>query len=230
VIDLLAKHPSTAHFIARKLAQRFVADEPPTSLVERAANVFTQTDGDIRAVVRAILTSPEFYAPQQYRAKVKSPLELVASAVRATGATTDAAQPLVQWVARLGEPLYLCQPPTGYSEESGRWLSAATLLERMNFAAALAQNRINGTRVDVGRFLNGDALADQNAALDRLLALLIHSDVAPPTREQLTRTLTESQAKLVPATFEQRANAKNTEPLLSGITALILGSREFQVK
>ncbi|MEK7833023.1 MAG: DUF1800 domain-containing protein, partial [Acidobacteriota bacterium] len=126
VLDLLAKHPSTAKFISFKLAQRFVADEPPASLVERAAEVFTKTDGDIRQVVRAILTSPEFYSAKYYRNKIKSPLELAASAIRATGAATDAAAPLVQTVARMGEPLYQCQPPTGYSEDSSRWLSIAT--------------------------------------------------------------------------------------------------------
>ncbi|MGH9937636.1 MAG: DUF1800 family protein, partial [Blastocatellia bacterium] len=113
-LDILAKHPSTARFISRKLCQRFVADEPPQSLVDTAAEVFTRTGGDIREVVRAILTSPEFYSPRHYRNKIKSPLEVVASAIRATGASTDGAQPLIQTVARMGEPLYLCQPPTGY--------------------------------------------------------------------------------------------------------------------
>jgi uncharacterized protein (DUF1800 family) len=230
VLDLLARHPSTARFIARKLCQRFVTDDPPVALLERIAGVFTRTDGDIREVVRAILASPEFYSPKYYRAKIKSPLELVASALRAAGATTNGAQPLIQWVARLGEPLYLCQPPTGYAEESSRWINTGALLERMNFALALAQNRIQGTRVEVSRFLPAEAFANQDEALNRLLALLIHSDVAAETRAVLSREFAGSRGKVEPARFDDRAMPQNAEPLLSKLTALILGSREFQVK
>jgi uncharacterized protein (DUF1800 family) len=230
VLDLLARHPSTARFIARKLCQRFVADDPPATLVERVAGVFTKTEGDIREVVRAILTAPEFYSPQYYRAKIKSPLEVVASALRATGATTDGAQPLVQWVARLGEPLYLHQAPTGYSEESAHWINTGTLLERMNFAVALAQNRIGGTRVDVGRFLSAEMLSREDEMLNRLLALCVHSDVAAETRAVLSREVTAARGQLVPVRFDDRAARQNAAPLLGRLTALILGSREFQVK
>ncbi len=226
VLDLLAKHPSTAKFISFKLAQRFAADEPPTSLVERAAEVFTKTDGDIRQVVRAILTSPEFYSPKAYRNKIKSPLELAASAIRATGAATDGASPLIQTVARMGEPLYQCQPPTGYSEDSSRWLSNATLLERMNFALALVGNRINGTRVDVGRFVAPDAAKDQKRLLDGLLAAFIHSEVSKETRDNLTKVLNDQRAKMTPAKFDERRNNQ----LIGSVAALVLGSREFQVK
>ncbi len=226
VLDLLSKHPSTARFISYKLSQRFVADEPPQSLVDRAAEVFTQTDGDIRQVVRAILTSPEFYSPKYYRNKIKSPLELAASAIRATGASTDAASPLIQTVARMGEPLYQCQPPTGYSEDSSRWLSNATLLERMNFAVALMANRVNGTRVDVSRLASPDTAKDQRRLLDGLLAALIHSEVSKETRGNLTKVLDDQRAKMTPARFDDRRNAG----MLSNIAALILGSREFQVK
>ncbi len=226
VLDLLAKHPSTAKFISFKLAQRFVADEPPASLVERAAEVFTKTDGDIRQVVRAILTSPEFYSAKYYRNKIKSPLELAASAIRATGAATDAAAPLVQTVARMGEPLYQCQPPTGYSEDSSRWLSSATLLERMNFALALVGNRINGTRVEVGRFVAAETAKDQKRLLDGLLATLIHSEVSKETRDNLTKVLSDQRAKMTPAKFDERRNNE----LIGNVAALILGSREFQVK
>ena len=226
VLDLLAKHPSTAKFISFKLAQRFVADEPPTSLVDRAAEVFTKTDGDIRQVVRAILTSPEFYSPKFYRNKIKSPLELAASAIRATGAATDGAAPLVQTVARMGEPLYQCQPPTGYSEDSSRWLSNATLLERMNFALALIGNRINGTRVEVSRFIVADATKDQKRLLNALLAAFIHSDVSKETRDNLMKVLTEQRAK----TISGKPDDRRTIELVGNVAALVLGSREFQVK
>ncbi|MGH9934884.1 MAG: DUF1800 family protein [Blastocatellia bacterium] len=229
VLDILSKHPSTAKFISRKLCRRFVADEPPQSLVDRVAEKFTETGGDIREVARAILTSPEFFSPKHYRNKVKSPLELAASAIRATGATTDGAAPLIQAVARMGEPLYLCQPPTGYDENSAEWLSSATLLERMNFAVALVGARINGTRADVSRFAPAGATNDPNRIIDQLLAALLHSDVSPETRENLARVLSESRAKTTQAKFEGRAPRKNNE-VAPGLVALILGSREFQVK
>jgi uncharacterized protein (DUF1800 family) len=230
VLDLLSRHPATARFIALKLCQRFVADGPPAPLVERVAMVFTQTEGDIREVVRAILTAPEFYSPTYYRAKIKSPLEVAASALRVTGAATDGAQPLIQWVARMGEPLYLQQPPTGYSEESARWISTATLLERMNFALALTQNRINGTRLDAKRLLDPASLAAGDEALNRLLALLVSSEVSAETRQQLSRVLTEAQNKVVPAKYDDRAAKQQADQLLGNLTALILGSREFQLK
>lgn len=228
-LDILSKHPSTAKFISRKLCQRFVADEPPVDLVDRVAARFTETGGDIREVVRAILTSPEFFSPKHYRNKIKSPLDLVASMIRATGASTNGAAPLIQSVARMGAPLYLCQPPTGYDENSAEWLSSATLLERMNFAVALTGNRVNGARVDVSGLTPSETTKDPKKIIDQLVAALVHSDVSPETRENLTRVLRETRAKLTPAKFDSRAPQKSNE-MIAGLVALILGSREFQVK
>jgi hypothetical protein len=129
----------------------------------------------------------------------------------------------------MGGPLYLCQPPTGYDEDSSQWLSNATLLERMNFGVALASNRINGTRVDVSRFVSTEAAGDHNRLIDQLVAVLVHSDVAAGTRANLARVINESRAKTTPAKFDERSAKRNTE-LASGLAALILGSREFQVK
>ncbi|HEY7473781.1 MAG TPA: DUF1800 domain-containing protein [Vicinamibacterales bacterium] len=137
VLDMLAKHPSTARHISYKLAQRFVADEPPKALVDRAAKKFLDTKGDLREVTRVIITSPEFFAAEAYRAKVKTPLEFVVSAIRASGATIVNAQPLVQAMQQLGMPLYGCQPPTGYSMTADAWVNTGALLNRMNFAVAL---------------------------------------------------------------------------------------------
>ena len=229
VIDLLAHHPSTAKFIARKLCQRFVDDDPPAALVEQIAAVFTKTDGDIRAVVRAILLSPEFYAPKHYRNKIKSPLELTASMLRATGAATEGFA-LQQWLGRMGEPLYQCVPPTGYSEESARWLNNAALLERMNFALALLQQRLNGTRVEVGRFVTPTVVNEPTQLIEQLLALLVHSDVPAATRANLLRTLDTLRAQASPAKFDERAMSKQTEQVIGNVAALILGSQEFQVK
>ena len=147
VIDILARHPSTARFIAAKLARRFVSDDPPSSIVDRAVEAFRRSDGDIAAVLRTIITAPEFSAPEAYRAKVKKPLEFVASALRASGAETRVTPQLMRYLRRMGEPLFLAQPPTGYPDVSASWISADTLLTRMNFASDLVSNRIAGSRV-----------------------------------------------------------------------------------
>ena len=230
VIDILSRHPSTARFISYKLCQRFVADEPPAALVTKVIEKFEQTDGDIREMLRTILTSQEFYSPKFYRNKIKSPLELVASALRASGASTDGAAPVFQWIGRMGEALYLCQPPTGYSEESSRWLSNATLLERMNFALALMGNRINGTRVDPGKLTSLESELKDEMLLDQLIASLLHSDVSTETRDKLLSVMRESRAGMVRAKYDDRAMRKNNEQIVAAISSLIFGSREFQTK
>jgi uncharacterized protein (DUF1800 family) len=144
VLDLLASHPSTARFIALKLARRFVSDTPPPALVDRVTGRFRETDGDLREVVRAVLTSPEFLAETVRAAKVKTPLEFVVSALRASSAEVSNAAPLVAAMQQLGMPLYQCQPPTGYKDVADAWTSAGALVNRMNFALALASNRLPG--------------------------------------------------------------------------------------
>jgi len=147
VLDILARHPSTARFIATKLVRRFVSDTPPPALVDRVAARFRDTDGDLREVVRAILTSPEFFSADAYRAKVKTPFEFVVSAVRATGADVHDARPLVRQIAELGMPLYQCQPPTGYKDTADAWVNTGALVGRMNFGLALTANKIRGVVV-----------------------------------------------------------------------------------
>ena len=147
MIHILATHPATAHFISYKLARRFVADEPPAALVDRAAAVFRKTDGDIREVVRAIVTSPEFSLPEYRQAKVKTPLEFVVSAVRASGAEVRDASALAQRVAQMGMPLYQQQPPTGYKDTAEAWVSTSGLLARLNFALDFASGRLRGVAV-----------------------------------------------------------------------------------
>jgi uncharacterized protein (DUF1800 family) len=166
VLDILARHPSTARFIATKLVRRFVSDTPPPTLVNRVARVFRRTDGDLREVMRAILTSPEFLAASAHRAKVKSPLEYVASALRATGAQIANVRAFVGVIASLGEPLYQCQPPTGYGDRAAVWMNTGTLVARLNFALAVATTGLNaavanppGANTDVAR-LAGALLAD----------------------------------------------------------------------
>src|SRR5215472_18654797 len=137
VLDILAHHPSTAHFISKKLAIRLVADDPPPALVERMAQTFLKTNGDLRAVMTTMLRSTEFWSLGAYRSKLKSPLELVASAVRAADGDVDYASNLVNQIAQMGQPLYRKQEPTGYSNSSREWLNSAGLLSRMNFAVNL---------------------------------------------------------------------------------------------
>jgi uncharacterized protein (DUF1800 family) len=156
VLDLVARHPATARFVSKKLAMRFVADEPPHALVDRMAETFTKTDGDVRAVLRTMIESKEFFSEGAYQSKLKSPLEVVASAARALNAEIDFAFPLANQVAQLGEPLYRKQEPTGYSNNSKEWLNSAGLMARMNFALQLADNKVPGVKVDASRAAKPD--------------------------------------------------------------------------
>jgi uncharacterized protein (DUF1800 family) len=149
VLDILSRHPSTARFIATKLVRHFVSDSPPASLVDRVAAKFQETDGDLREVMRTILTSAEFLSPEAYRAKVKTPFEFLVSAMRATGADVQDATPLVRAMQQLGMPMYNCQPPTGYKDTADAWVNTGALVNRMNVALALASNRMRGITVDI---------------------------------------------------------------------------------
>jgi len=138
VLDILATHPATARFVSTKLARRFVSDTPPSALVDRLAARFTATRGDLRDVMRTLLTSPEFMEPEAFSAKTKTPFEFVVSAVRATGAPLPTARPLVRSLQELGMPLYQCQPPTGYKDTADAWVNTGAHVGRMNFAQTLA--------------------------------------------------------------------------------------------
>lgn len=147
VIDLLARHPSTARFIAAKMARRFISDHPPTSVVDKAADAFRGSDGDIPTLLETIINSPEFFSPESYQAKLKKPLEYAASALRITGAEVQISRQLLRYLARMGESLFLAEPPTGYADVASSWASPDMLLTRMNFAIDLSTNRLAGARV-----------------------------------------------------------------------------------
>jgi uncharacterized protein (DUF1800 family) len=206
VLHLLATHPSTARFVSYKLARRLVADEPPPGLVERAAAVFGSTKGDIREVVRAMVTAPEFRAPEARGSKVKTPLEFVASALRASAAEIEDARGLNKRLADMGMPLYLQQAPTGYKDSAEAWVSTSGLLARLNFALDLAGSRLPGVRVS-GRALG----LDPGAAplVEALEAKLVPAGLGEATR----------------ATLEKEAEKGGDGPRLAG---LVLGSPEFQ--
>jgi uncharacterized protein (DUF1800 family) len=194
VLDIVAHHPATAKFIATKLVRHFVSDEPPPALVDRVAQTFLKTDGDIREVLRAIFSSPEFNSADAYRAKVKRPFELAISAMRTLGADTNGGPQMHQWIARMGQPLYGFQTPNGYSDVAENWVNTGALLERMNFALSLVSNRIPGTRVDLSRFV-GDmrtgGSVDKAKLLDRFVTLIVGGDIFPKTRETLLKQLND---------------------------------------
>jgi uncharacterized protein (DUF1800 family) len=147
LLHLLATRPATARFLSRKLAIRLVGDDPPEKLVDRMAKSYLKSDGDISAVLKTLFHSPELWAPDSYRAKVKTPLEYVVSAARASNAQIDNLQPLAKALSEMGMPIYGAVPPTGYKWEASDWVSTGALVNRMNFALALAANRLPGIAI-----------------------------------------------------------------------------------
>jgi uncharacterized protein (DUF1800 family) len=152
VIEILAHHPSTAKFISKELAQRFVADDPPQALVDRMAATFTKTDGDLRAVLQTMFSSVEFMSEGAWQSKIKSPFEMVVSSVRALDADVTDTFALAQKVSDLGEPLYGKIEPTGYPNTGEAWTNTASVLGRINFATALVNGPFAGVKIDVSRF------------------------------------------------------------------------------
>ena len=226
VLDILAHHPSTAKFIATKLVRHFVADDPPPALVDRVAQTYMKSDGDIREMLRTIFSSPEFNSPEAYRAKVKRPFELAVSAVRTLGADTNGGPQFHQWIARMGQPLYGFQTPNGYSDTAENWVNTGALLERMNFALALVSNRIPGTRVDLSKLL-GDAktgtTVDKDKLLDRFVTLIVGGEISAKTRQTLLKELSD-QITLPPMPAAQTAsNSVPANPFEQGFERGNLG-------
>lgn len=191
VIDILAHQPATARFISAKLVRKFVSDTPPQLLVDRVASVYQNTDGDIREMLRTIFTSPEFYSAEAYRAKIKSPFELAASAVRALGGELTAWQQTTQFIAKMGQPLYLYQAPTGYPDRADQWVNTGSLLERLNYGLALSTNKLRGAQVDVKRVAAGVDVLDKQQVMERAIAALLNGEVSPQTRTVLDKQLKE---------------------------------------
>jgi uncharacterized protein (DUF1800 family) len=222
VIELLAKHPSTAKFISTKLARRFVSDNPPPALVVRMADTFKSSDGDIRAVLHTMIYSPEFWSREAYRAKIKTPFEFVASTVRALGTDVDTTMPLVQWVGRIGEPFYQCQPPTGYADKAEAWVNAGALLGRLNFSLAIAGNKVRGSHTDAGALLGPSSSTDRREILDRAVQLFLGGHAGTATIETLQKQLEDPQ--VIQARLDDPARPAD----LGVITGLVLGAPEFQ--
>jgi uncharacterized protein (DUF1800 family) len=222
MLEILARHPSTAKFISRKLAMRFVSDNPPQGLIDRMAETFLKKDGDIREVLRAMFRSPEFWAADTYRAKMKTPFEFVVSAARVSGADIQNALPLVATLNRMGMPLYGMQPPTGYSMKADAWVNSSALLNRMNFALALGSGRLPGASLDAQALIHGPAPADADAALGALEQDILAGDVSPQTHSVLQKQLNDPQIS------QRRLDDVNMKPNYGAIAGLIMGSPEFQ--
>lgn len=243
VIDILVKHPSTAKFIARKLAVKFVSDNPSNDLVDRIAKAFSKSNGDIKTTLRAIFTADEFFAPATYRAKIKTPFELAVSAIRTIGADTNSSPAVMAMLNKLGEVPYGYQAPTGYPDTAEDWVNTGALLERLNFAVALAGNQIPGTRVDLKRF----EAPDKTSIMNKTIAAVLDNDVSPTTRatllKQVEQPLPEAKAgseveddvEEVPNMRQQggrnrqvRLLAPSGNPDVFKVVSLVLGTPEFQ--
>ena len=221
-LKMLAGKPATAKFISTELARHFVSDNPPQSLIDRMAKSFTTSNGDIRAVLRSMIYSPEFWSKDAYRAKVKTPFELVTSTARALNSEVTITLPLSQWVGRMGEPLYLCQPPTGYSDKAETWVNTGALLNRLNFALAFAGDKMGGATIDLNNMLGEAAAKDPNAALARSIQVFLDGQISPSTQQTLEARLKDPQ--ILQARLDDPVKQVN-EGLIVG---LVLGTPEFQ--
>ena len=239
VIEILATNPSTARFISRKLCQRFVSDDPPAQLVERVAQVFIKTEGDIREVIRAIVTSSEFNSPSVFRAKIKSPLELAASAIRSIDGDTNGAPALHEWIRRMGEPLYQFAFPTGYGEDSSKWVNTGVFFNRINYAVALANGQINGTSYDPVRLVASETAGNPDALTTQLSALIVHTELSPDSLRAVRNGLNgppPDTATLRPAMnsgpppqpVPARAETNPERRRIALLIGLLMGTAEFQ--
>ncbi|KXK05449.1 MAG: hypothetical protein UZ17_ACD001000639 [Acidobacteria bacterium OLB17] len=243
VIDILVNSEATAKFIAKKLAIKFVSDTPSDAFVGRIADAFHKSHGDIKTTLRAIFTDPEFYAPENYRAKIKSPFELAASSIRAVGGDTNGGRGMLAMLRKLGEVPYGYQAPTGYPDLAEDWVNTGALLLRLNFAVALASNRIPGTRVDLRPF----AAADKKAMLDNAIDKILDGDIRPATKASLEKQLDQPLPEVKAPESDPEETADDAaqpkmprgerradllpasgDPEVFKVVSLVLGSPEFQ--
>ena len=185
VLDILAKSPATARFISWKLARRFVSDTPSKALVDHAAQVYLKTDGDIREVLRSIITSPEFFSQQAFRSKVKSPFEVVVSAMRALNAVPDSTPRTAQVIAYLGQPIFGHQAPNGWPETGESWMNTGAILNRINFGMAAAAGRVPGVNIRALPALDTIRSAPRQKQVDVVVATILNGMASPDTRAVL---------------------------------------------
>jgi uncharacterized protein (DUF1800 family) len=220
VLDIVATAPATARFIASKLVRRFVSDSVPPALVDRVALTFTRTDGDIRECLRTIFRSPEFFSRAAYKAKVKSPYELVVSALRAVGAQPDSTPRTAQMIAKLGEPLYGHLAPNGYPERGDAWINTGAILARINFGLVVAAGRVPGA--SVAEWTDGKELVSlsRDAQVDGVIKAILGGEASPDTRKVL-----ESGVNPMASDSTTQATKRGG---LETMVGLALGAPEFQ--
>lgn len=244
VLDILANHPSTARFVTHKLACWFVQDNPPPALEKRLAATFQSTHGDIQAVMRTMIYSPEFWSAEARRSKVKSPFELAVSSLRALDADVTPSRDLYNWISKMGEPLYAYQAPTGFPDQSQNWVNTGLLLTRMNFGLSLASNQIPGVRFDLVRLNGGQKPANVNQALVAYTHLLLPERDADSVVELLTpkvndpdfaQKIAAADKSPEPAPMDEDDTPRQPRPRSAGpidpvaqVVGVILGSPEFQ--
>lgn len=223
VLHMLGHHPSAARFISTELCRRFVADDPPQSVVERASSTFQATGGDIREVVAAILTSPEFESATVYRAKVKSPIEYVASSLRAVDADTDAGLPIIMALGRMGHPMFQFEEPSGYADRASTWINSSTLLWRLNFAMLLAANHLPGTEARLGQLLAATGNARGRELVSVVAEQLMGEPLSPATAEAIV-----NKGELSPRIEEAAYRPEGNRPKVATVAGLVLASPDFQ--
>jgi uncharacterized protein (DUF1800 family) len=242
VIDILVNHPSTAKFIARKLAVKFVSDKPSEELIGRVAEAFRRSSGDIRATLKALFSDKEFFAPENYRAKIKTPFELAVSSIRAIGAETNGSPAFLAMLNKLGEVPYGYQAPTGYPDTAEDWVNTGALLERLNYAVAIASNRIPGTTVNL-KSLQG---SNKQQTLDRAIEVILNGEVSASTRSTLAKQAEQPLPEIKPGIEptdpdmgvpnmrqgqmgrQARLLPPSGDPEVFKVVSLVLGSPEFQ--
>ncbi len=227
VLDIIARHPSTARYIATKLVRRFVSDSPPGSLVARAAAEFQRTDGDIRAVMALIVSSPEFYSHTAYGAKVKEPLALVVSTYRALGGRPDTLGRTAQLAARLQQPLWGRLTPDGWPDDANTWMNTGAILQRIRFGIDVAAGRIPGIRV------SDIASATPQARVDSVISLVLHGEASTETRSILLTGMNPFAARDTSGTggsiLMSTPNGDRGGPLsYAALVGLAIGAPEFQ--
>lgn len=211
LIHILATHPSTARFISKKLAIRFVSDNPPQSLVDKMAKTFLEKDGDVRQVLATMVTAPEFWQKEALRGKTKSPFEVAISAVRSTNTEISAPYQLYQWIARMGQKVYNYQAPTGFPDKGQYWINTGSLLNRMNFGLALASGRIPGVEINLLALNNNHEPESAESALKTYSILLMPERNVEETVKRLTPMLTDPElVKKIDDAASRTATAKAT--------------------
>ncbi len=230
VLDIVSRHPATAKYIATKLARRFISDNPPQAVIDRASQVFRKTDGDIREVVRTIITSNEFYSQQAFRSKVKSPFEVVVSAMRAMNAAPDSTPRTALMIAYLGQPIYGHQAPNGWPETGDAWMNTGAILNRINFGMAAAANRVPGASVRSIPGIDSLSAASRQKQVDAIVSVLLGGSVSADTRAVLMSGENPllANAKETPASMansDASTEQMDMQPMGDGVQALGKGAR-----